>query len=212
MPILKKVFLVLAMLFLFYGSFAQRFKGGVFIGLSSTQVSGDQLSGFNKTGFLGGGQVSTSLGRNFELAMEIMYIQKGSRKKAKNDNDSIYLMKLSYAEVPLMLSYTYKNRIKIEAGPSFGKLLSSSEQDQNGEIPRQIPFKDYELSVNAGLSYRLWQGLYVHSRIATSVIPIRPHASGATYYFNRGQYNTVLFFSIRYVFQLGAPNAEKKEG
>ncbi len=186
---------------------AQRFQGGVFLGLSTTQVSGDQLAGFNKTGFLAGGLVSTGLGKNFDLALEIMYIEKGSRRKPNHENDSSYLLKLTYFEVPLLLGYTYKKRLKLEAGPSFGKLLSSSESDQNGEIPRQIPFKDMEISINGGISYRLWKGLYVHTRIATSVIPIRPHASGETYYFNRGQYNTVLFFDVKYLLPLGGPQA-----
>lgn len=150
----------------------------------------------------------TALGKNFDLAMEIMYIQKGSRKKsnpAKDDYTS-YLMKLSYAEVPLILSYTYKKKIKIEAGPSFGKLLSSYEEDETGEMRYRAPFKDYEFSINCGLSYRLVKGFYVHTRIATSVLPIRPHSSGETYYFNRGQYNTVLFFSLRYYFKFGKNN------
>ena len=190
------------LLFLSLQVTAQRFQGGAFIGLSTTQVSGDQLAGFNKTGFLAGGLVSTALGKNFELALEIMYIQKGSRKKSTQQNDSTYLMKLSYAEIPLMLSYTYKKRLKFEVGPSYGRLLSSSEEDQFGEIPRQIPFKDGEFSINGGLSYRLWKGLYVHTRLATSILPIRPHASGESYYFNRGQYNTVLFFDIKYLIPL----------
>ena len=183
---------------------AQRFEGGIFAGLTTTQVSGDQLAGFNKTGFVAGGIVSTSLGKNFDVAMEIMYIQKGSRKKARpDDNDyTSYLMKLNYAEIPLLVSYTYLKRIKIEAGPSFGKLLSSYEEDEQGELPARMPFKEFEFSINGGLSYRIYKGLYIHSRLATSVIPIRPHASGQTYYFNRGQYNTVLFFSLKYMISL----------
>lgn len=191
---------------------AQRFKGGLVIGLTTTQVSGDELAGFNKTGFVGGATVSTNLGNNFDVAMEILYIQKGSRKRAKADNDSSYLMKLNYVEVPLLISYTYKERIKVEAGPSFGKLLSSYEEDQSGEFPSnyRVPFKEYEMSINGGLSYRLYKGIYIHSRIATSLFPIRPHNSGQTYYFNRGQYNTVLMFTVRYVF-LSAKQVEASE-
>jgi hypothetical protein len=202
---MKRCALFFLILIASYQVRAQRFDAGVFLGLSATQVSGDQLSGYNKTGFVGGGIVSLPLGKNFDLAMEIMYIQKGSRKKADYDkgDDTIYLLKLNYIEVPLMLSYTYKKRIRAEAGPSFGKLLFSSEEDKYGEIPGRPPFKDFELSINGGLSYRLIKGLWVHSRIATSVIPIRPHESGETYYFNKGQYNTVLFFSVRYIFSTG---------
>lgn len=184
--------------------YAQQFSGGLFAGVTATQVSGDQLAGYNKTGFAGGGFVTTPLGKNFDLALEIMYIQKGSRRKSKPGNDSTYLMKVNYAEVPLLFGYTYKGRVKIEVGPYFGKLVFSYEEDQNGEFPEKdrAPFKPYEIGVDAGLSYRLIKGLYVHTRISTSLLPIRPHRSGITYYFNRGQYNTVLLFSFRYQFSL----------
>jgi len=210
---MKKFFLLVLFSAWSVISDAQVFDAGLFTGLSTTQVSGDELSGFNKTGFLGGGFVSLYLGKNFDISMELMYIEKGSRKKANPavGDDTTYLMRLGYLEIPLMLSYTYKKRLKFEAGPSFGKLLFSEEEDQYGVVPNRVPFKDFELSINGGLSYRFYKGFYVHSRIGTSVIPIRPHSSGQTYYFNKGQYNTVLFFSVRYQFSLGKNNAAKRD-
>ncbi|MFM8917100.1 MAG: hypothetical protein ACKOGP_05095 [Bacteroidota bacterium] len=38
------------------------------------------------------------------------------------------------------------------------------------------------------------------SRFETSLLPIRPHLSGQTYQWNRGQYNTVLLFALQYRF------------
>jgi hypothetical protein len=207
--LMKKFFLVVLFSFFINHLYSQQFQGGLFIGLTTTQVSGDQLSGFNKTGFLAGCNVSLPLGKNFDLALEMMYIQKGSRRKPKPDqgDDTAYVMKVNYVEVPIMLSYTYHKRIKFEAGPAFGRLVFSSEEDQYGEIPDRIqdrnPFKKYEFSVYAGLSYRFYKGWYVHTRLGTSVFPIRDFTYGQNYFFNRGQYNTVLFFSVRYLFSLG---------
>src|SRR5436190_11073592 len=49
------IFLVAFILQFLQFSFAQNFKAGAFAGISASQVSGDNLGGFNKAGLYAGG-------------------------------------------------------------------------------------------------------------------------------------------------------------
>jgi hypothetical protein len=183
-------------------SSAQSFDAGLIAGLSTTQISGDQLSGFNKVGVIAGGFVSTFISEKFDGNMQLMYIQKGSRKNAdpeKNDYTS-YLLRLSYIEVPLLLQWKYSNRFIFEAGPSFGVLLSSYEENEIGELPDRRAFNDFEFGGSVGMNIVLVNNLIFNARLSTSIIPVRDHQSGQTFRLNAGQYNSVLAFTVQYKF------------
>lgn len=181
---------------------AQSFDAGLLAGLSTTQISGDQLSGFNKVGIIAGGFVSTFISEKFDANMQLMYIQKGSRKNAdpeKNDYTS-YLLRLSYIEVPLLLQWKYSSRFIFEAGPYFGVLLGSYEENELGELPDRRAFKDFEFGGGVGMNIVLVNNLIFNARVTTSLIPVREHQSGQTFRLNAGQYNSVLAFTVQYKF------------
>jgi hypothetical protein len=105
---------------------AQNFRAGLIAGLSTTQVAGDQLSGFNKAGIIGGGFVNAAMGEKISIQMEILFIQKGSRKPVDIDNNNAYyVMRLSYIEVPLLFKWQAAQKFNNELGPSFGTLIFS---------------------------------------------------------------------------------------
>ena len=52
----------------------QDFKGGIILGLSTSQVSGDDLAGFNKAGLIFGGFTNRILSSRNSLQLEIIYI------------------------------------------------------------------------------------------------------------------------------------------
>jgi hypothetical protein len=195
---MRNLLLIPAFFLLVASVSAQRFGGGLIAGLSATQVSGDNLGGFDKAGIGAGGFVNLKFSEKFSAQMELMFIQKGSKS---NSNDSIfYRMKLQYVEVPILIGYHYKKFI-FDAGPSVGFLVSATEEDFYSVLKDQKPFNPIDLSVNIGITYPLLNRLYLNWRISNSVIPIREHASGATFRLNRGQYNSMLFFSFRYYFE-----------
>ncbi len=198
----KKVILSTAFfLFLSQISFSQRFKSGIMAGFTTSQVSGDQLQGFDKSGFEFGGLVATPLSQKFDLSFQIVFIQKGSKKPFNPEIDfEFYKMSLSYIEVPLLLRYVYSKRIQFEAGPALGRLISSKEEDAAGEILAPKAFKKYELSVMLGMSYMLFNNFYLNLQGSNSVLPIRDPPKFAGVRINRYQYNSVLMFSFRYIF------------
>jgi len=198
----RKVIFICLFIFSFQWLHAQDFHAGVIGGISATQVAGDGLSGYNKAGVIVGGFVNRSFSDKTSFQMEILFIQKGSRQPVIPDqNNEFYVMRLSYIEVPLLFKWQFHPKFNFEFGPSFGNLIFSEEEDQFGIEKNRPPFKTFEFSGNVGLSYQLSEKFTVNSRFSTSVLPIRPFApSSLNTFFDSGQYNTVLMFTLHYQF------------
>jgi hypothetical protein len=178
------------------------FHGGALGGVSTSQVSGDQLSGFNKAGIYGGAFVNIHFTEKWLFQFEIDYIQKGSRKNPKPSRNDYtkYVMSLQYFEMPLLFKYQFLNRFELEMGPAIAYLLKNTgvERDENGPFIDPRPaFSKIDLSVMGGASFRIIDHLKLNVRGSQSVLPIRQHESGATYRLNRGQYNSVLAFTLQ---------------
>ena len=69
---------------------AQRFNGGVLIGLSASQVDGDTYAGFDKVGLQGGVFVNTKFNNAWGAQMELKYNAKGARKKTNESSPETY--------------------------------------------------------------------------------------------------------------------------
>ncbi|HJM16727.1 MAG TPA: hypothetical protein QF851_04660, partial [Flavobacteriales bacterium] len=106
----------------------------------------------------------------------------------------------SYIEVPISVNY-YQNEITcFEIGIQTAFLLSSSDNDFSGPIPNNTnEFNKIDLGAFIGMNYHLTDNILLNSRISNSILPVRPHASGATYQLNKGQYNSVLSFTLHYI-------------
>ena len=200
---LLRFIIVLLLVFWINSMYAQsKFKAGIKAGLGTSQVSGDNASGFHHFGFMGGGFVKTNFKNEvFSGRIEMLFTQKGSRKTADPDNNdyTFYQMDLDYIEIPVLFGYK-NNKFIFEAGPSIGALIKSDEYDIVGPLVYQRAFFKKELGINLGIEYPLTEKLLMNWRISNSIIPIRDHLSNTTFRLNRGQYNTVMTFSINYQF------------
>jgi len=199
---MQRIFLFLIFSFAGHFLYAQQFQAGVKAGVSGTQISGDQLAGFDKAGIVAGGYVGLELSRKFDLALEILYFQKGSRKNANPDKQDYvsYLLRLNYFEIPLVLQWKFSNRFTFEAGPTVAALVGSREEDEFGTLSQPREFKKIEIGLLGGMKVKLVNQLAFNLRYQKSIIPVREHLSGANYRFNEGQYNEVLLFALQYTF------------
>ncbi len=197
---MKNILSLITFVFLNIAAYCQ-FNFGVIGGFNGSQVSGDDLGGFNKFGGFGGIYTNIDASDNLNIEMEMVYTQKGSRKQARPNKFDFnsYLLQLNYIEVPLLFNFKVKG-LGIEIGPSVATLLSFKEADQNGVFVSTRNFFKTEASFNAGVQYSFNKNLKGVFRFTNSVIPIRKHASGATYRLNLGQYNTVLTIMLKYSF------------
>ncbi|NVO01329.1 MAG: outer membrane beta-barrel protein [Bacteroidetes bacterium] len=185
---------------------AQKFGGAAFVGISGSQVSGDNFSGFNKAGINGGISVNYLISTKNTLNMDLSFVQKGSKSNPNPQKGQYnsYNLSLNYIEVPIYLRFNANQKLFFDFGLSYGRLISSSEKNQYGEIPGTKPFNNADYSVLAGLGLLLKKSFSVGFKISNSFLAMRPHASNATYLWNTGQYNTVLTLNLIYQFKINA--------
>ena len=182
-----------------YNTNAQSFGGGIIVGASTSQVAGDLLGGFNKIGLLAGAYTNLKIKENISSQFEITYIEKGSRNPKLHEDDTPDEITLSYIEVPLSVNLQQKENLGIEVGilPAF--LINAEMNDYLSEIKEIDPaFTKYDFGIFAGINYHITDNIILNTRISNSIIPIRPHIFNLKDGLNKGQYNTVLSFTIHY--------------
>ncbi|MCD4730364.1 MAG: PorT family protein [Bacteroidales bacterium] len=181
--------------------YVQDFNGGVLGGINATQVFGDQWSGPNKAGLYLGAFVNRYFSNRSSVQMELDYIQKGSRKNpdASTGNYSTYLLRLNYIELPVLYKYDFAEKGTLETGLSLGVLVHSYEEADGSTEVSGEDFSSVDFSFNLGAYYTVVKNLRINLRLAHSILPIRPHASGQTYGLNQGQYNQSITFILHYI-------------
>ena len=196
---LKKFTLLLCCGFLSISIHAQNFGGGIILGLSTSQVSGDKLGGFNKAGLLVGAFANKSLSEILSIQMEMTYIQKGSRNP---NNTDIHEYDLNYLEIPFFLKYQTKYQLKIEGGFLTGILINQTERYSDGiELINMSNgnFNKFDFGVGLGIDYSLTDKLTLNSRISNTLFFSPTREYSVQTFINRGNYNSVLSFALHYI-------------
>ncbi|UPT67775.1 MAG: PorT family protein [Sphingobacteriales bacterium JAD_PAG50586_3] len=182
-----------------------RFGGGFGFGFTTSQVSGDNLSGFNRPGPFGGFFGNYAFNDRNWLQFEINFIGKGSYKGPKKDDNTKYSLNLNYVEVPVLYRFMpWGSRFLFELGPTFGYLINYTERSELGDLNQPLTFKKLEVGVLAGINYKVGNGWLVNFRFQQSVLPVRDHQGSVDFRLNAGQYNTLLCLNLRYDFGLRA--------
>lgn len=189
------IFLVLFPLF----CFAQLFTGGIQLGLAGSQVAGDTYAGYNKAGVAGGGWINLKIDNHQSVQFEMMYLQKGSRHNPnyKIQDYTSYLMQLGYIELQLSYILDLGNKIILSAGPSVGVLAHSRELLD--EMPQYgNNFNRIDVSVNAGVGYRMSEKMIVSLRTFNSILPIKQDAEAIDRWriFSYGKFNDLLLIGL----------------
>ena len=204
---IKKFAIILSCGFLTFSIQAQDFGGGVILGLSTSQVGGDDLAGFHKAGLLVGVFANKSITELLSFQMEMTYIQKGSNNPNMNNpehpNDSKQDISLSYIEVPLLLQYHQSDKLKIEGGVLTAYLVDGHYNDFNGKMPNAInPFISYDIGLLLGINYKYSENISLNTRIGNSILPIGSEDYENQVYNSskKGKYNSVLSFALHYNF------------
>lgn len=196
--------LLLLMLGLFaFSGMSQNFKGGLFGGMSASQVNGDALSGYDLPGFQGGFFTYVDLSEKSQLQLELSFIQKGAREP-RSDSSIFYKARLNYIVIPIIYRYRW-NDLGFEIGPAFDINVYAQESDQSGNYQNSVPYKNYGLSAIAGVNYHYSEKLWFAFRTNNSITVIRDGAALAgvgpwPQVGGSGQRNMVLTFGVHYSF------------
>lgn len=196
---MKKIIIIFCFFLFSNLTSAQNFKGGIIGGISTSQVSGDNLGGYHKAGLCIGVFTQLPISSISNLKMEMEYIQKGSRNQKMNQN-GIPDISTSYLEIPISLNYHQNEQLTIEGGIQTALLLTSKDNDIYGSVNSDIndPFNKTDISAFIGMYYHLTKSLSLNTRLGNSIFPIRGYDGEKIFIFYRGQYNTVLSFTLHY--------------
>ena len=195
---------------------AQRFIGGVAVGMNVTQVDGDEVFGYSKVGFNGGPYVKLMLDKKqrFSVTMELLYTQKGASKKSSGsyvqyiakgdivfidslypeiDRTVFYKLRTDYLEIPLLFHYDDpRSKVSIGVGFSWARLAYIREMEWDFSMPDSLAgARRLTTSINSGRYYKNDWGVMADVKI--------PIYKGLKFNF-RFQYSLAPFGQVRQFF------------
>ncbi len=155
------------------------FEGGISAGFNFSQVDGDNYAGFNKIGINAGPIVHVNFTPNWNLSLEVLYSQKGSRTKPDPNNFNTYNLSMDYIEIPVLANYNDKSRLIFQAGLAYGRLFSVKEVINGIENNNNEAFYNYELSYIFGGTFLLGEQKHwgVNARYQGSITAVGASAN-----------------------------------
>ncbi|MCQ2272456.1 MAG: PorT family protein [Bacteroidales bacterium] len=179
-------------------------KGGARIGMTCSQISGDNLTGYHQPGVYAGLYVTFPLSQNWKWMVqpELNFNMKGSRTyfpKGLSEGSQTYSLRLMYLEIPVVFKWNFWKGFLLEAGPSFNINVFHQEKF-DGDVDHHVqPFRWYEFAGLVGLSY-IFKGHYaIFFRYSGSFIPVRV-PNNVMNRLQKKQYNDVMMFGFYYQF------------
>ena len=139
---------------------AQAVHLGLKAGVNLAQITGRSFNGGFQTGFSGGAFAELKINSKWDVQPEVLYAQ----TQVTTSNEFYYTsnpqfdgipnrtISLNYINVPILISYKLIPVLSIQAGPSFGFLMSTSE---NIMTNNQDAFKTTDFSVVGGAQVNL---------------------------------------------------------
>jgi len=190
-------------LFLFFTLFAcsmdaqQAFNAGIAIGMTTSQISGDGLGGWDKFGITGGAYVNAPFNKKNGLRIGLYYSEKGSRTKRDTLNFNTFSYRLNYIEVPVQWSYQ-NGPFTFLSGLYYGQIIKQEILANQLTYPVSPPFRNFDIGLGLGAIIQLGDHLFIEGKFSSSIIPTRPSPNFANQnsYYEKGNYNQVLHFLI----------------
>ena len=215
---MKKLLLFVVFAFAFgINMTAQNFYGGLILGGTASQVGGDARGGYNKIGIVGGAFAGLNLTEDFDVHMELKYIQKGSYSTDVENRPAFdpYLIKLDYIDLPIVLSYNLNkinvndinlSWLKFELGLSFDFLINYRQEILGNVVPASNPWNKVVLNTVVGFRVNVKENIEIGLRAIDSMTSIcnsfkEPYNNGNVVYVRRllgryGMFNDVLQLAL----------------
>jgi len=194
---LTKLLLIFCLLANIATNAQQAFKAGVSLGMTTSQISGDGLGGWDKFGVTGGAFVSAPISAKNGFRIGLNYADKGSRTKRDTLNFNTFSYRLRYIEVPIQ--YSFQNGpFVFHTGLYYGRLIKQDVLSNYYSYPVAPAFRSYDFGLAVGSTLQLGDHFFIEGRFSSSILPTRPSPNFANpnSYYEKGNYNQVLYFLI----------------
>lgn len=213
----KGVFCFLLVLFFGVNLSAQEFFGGLILGGDVSQVGGDARGGYNKIGLVGGAFAGLNLSSDFDVQMELKYIQKGSYSTEVENWPAFdpFLIKLDYIDLPIVFAYNLNKVnindinmkwLKFELGLSFDFLVNYKQEIQGVVVKESNPWNKVVLNTVVGVRVCVKDNFEIGLRAVDSMTSIcksskYQYSNGNVIYIRRlfgryGMFNDILQLAV----------------
>ena len=199
----KYLFFILLVCAVLNDLHAQRFKGGMHIGLLATQVDGDDFGGYKKPGLFAGAFVNVPFEqKQIKLQLEIDYAQKGSR--SPSTTAFRYRIVLHQIEIPVVFGWNFWKNFSLDLGLS-PNIIASAKEYYNDELIRLdaggSKFYSFEFGGIGGVNYMFKDHYALFFRFNYSISPLgRSVITRSRRKIERGMFNNAMLFGFSYQF------------
>ena len=149
--------------------------------MNTSQIEGDNMSGFKQFGLNAGGGVYFKFHPKWSFSTEILYSMRGSNGTPYVNGfplayPAILRINTDYVEVPLFVSFHDKKYAMFGAGLSIAGLVHYNYIEQGKDMSNTPKFSDYykkyDLSLFGNVTFFFSNHIGLNLRWAYSIIPI----------------------------------------
>jgi len=169
-------------------------------GFFGTQISGDNLGGYNQPGLNLGIGLVLPFRNDLGLDQSLEFVQKGSRKNQNPDRGdyTTYFLRMNYLAYHLSVKKQF-SKVGLAIGSQVAYFINAKEEVNGFEFLTR-EFKPYDLTLFLNVSYAFhsnWEAIF---GIDQGIVPVRDHPVGTAFKWNKGQYTEALKTGMRYYF------------
>lgn len=170
---MKHLIVVILIVMITKLSDAQQFDGELIIGMNTSQIDGDESSGYKKIGAIAGIYVRTNFTENWAIQSGIHYCGKGSKLETEDASGSLISSKkvnLHYIEVPCIIRYTYKKKLYFDFGISAAYLFASKLEEDGYEWDKnQYSLRNIDWAINFAMGYHITEHFDIAGRVSNTI-------------------------------------------
>jgi hypothetical protein len=165
---MKKLSVLLFMVFITFQGFSQGLKYGINAGLNCSSFQSKSTL-FGELGYKVGYQlgfiIEDKLNDNWGIRIEPGFVNRGSKITYTDTSEFKTTVNLNYIDAPILISYSPFKKFTIMFGTEVGFRLSAKTAAGGTTYnTKEIYSSAYDLGINAGVSYRLIDNLDVGIR------------------------------------------------
>lgn len=186
---------------------AQEFNAGFSLGISASQLDGDNLSGYNKLGLRAGALVERAISDRTDWWFGILYQTKGARKYYRQNNNVNNLqsgpfrkLTLHYIDVPIGINYQQSNKVNLLVALAYSYLVNYSIENEPGSVASFV-FSNSEISLQFGFEVPLNEYIGANMNMQYSLFSTVPGQTTLPS-FDRitrvGQFNNTININLTY--------------
>lgn len=168
----KKIYIILSLLILltFHG-YGQRFSASALLGVTASQIDGDDHAGYSKLGLTGGIRTDYYFEPTMSLGIELLFSQRGAQSSLTLGTPAnIQRIHMNFLEIPIMFVYhdwliekEKFHKVRGEVGFSYGNRFSISAMDSFFENVVD-DFARNDISILFGAHYKFTKRIGITAR------------------------------------------------